>query len=409
MLLALCTLLFAYAAPAFGQFYAVDNDIDAKRRYDQVTFMTSHNAFSVTTEGWIYAQQALSIPLQLQLGVRGLMLDIHLGQGGVVEKQCRDVRRQVSKTENQCKNVTRQDCHNEKKVKEVCKEVSKEVCKNWPFPLNYACKTVTETVCTPTEVVEQVCKNVDDVVCTPVTVLEWVTETVCDVANVIPSGEKRVRLCHDSKDSNCLWTRTLQAPGHVPRPLADALTDIRKFLDGNSNAIVTLFFESYVNDKGKVDHEFAESGINKYLFDQDAWFKTHSAWPTIQAMRASNQRLVVFTGDGDDGRPNNWDYVIETEYDLGKYRACELRKESRDKVNDAKASLLTINHFYKYAFDQPYVPVAAAVVNNPVEISARIAMCKASTKRTVNFIALDFVNSAVGVWPIIKSLNTLPR
>lgn len=46
------------------------------RRYDQYCYLTAHNAYASTAEGWIYAQQSSDIPGQLADGVRGLMLDV---------------------------------------------------------------------------------------------------------------------------------------------------------------------------------------------------------------------------------------------------------------------------------------------------------------------------------------------
>jgi hypothetical protein len=48
------------------------------RRYDQVSYFTSHNAMSNEAEGWFVPNHLVPIKEQLQLGVRALMLDIHL-------------------------------------------------------------------------------------------------------------------------------------------------------------------------------------------------------------------------------------------------------------------------------------------------------------------------------------------
>lgn len=397
--------LFGYAATALGQTF--DDSLDPNRRYDQVTFLTAHNAFASTQDGWLYAQQAVSIPNQLKLGVRGFMLDLHMGQGGLIEKECRDVKRQVSKTEQQCKNVVKQDCKNEKRVKQECKQVSKKVCEWAPWPVNELCKVVTETVCTPVEVIEQVCKNVDELVCLPVTVVEWVNEKVCDGADVlIPGGEVRARVCHEKEEgNNCLLTRTVEAPLRSPKPLADALTDIRAFLDENKSAIVTIFFESYVSGSGLVDREFRESGIDKYVFNQAAMTDNgKKPWPTLQQMREMNKRLVVF-GTGKDGRPSNWDYVVETQYDLKKSPGCEIRSSTTGNVAKQNVTLLTINHFYEWSYGQPYLPGVAMAVNDGAKLKERIGLCKKDTNRWPNFIALDFVESGVGIWPIINGLN----
>jgi hypothetical protein len=52
---------------------------DLDRRFDQYTWVTTHNAFNT----WVPASQSRSIPQQLRDGVRGLSLDLHEHQGRV--------------------------------------------------------------------------------------------------------------------------------------------------------------------------------------------------------------------------------------------------------------------------------------------------------------------------------------
>lgn len=47
------------------------------RSYDQVRYVTTHNAMSNSTDGWGGPNQNLDVPAQLQAGVRGLMLDTY--------------------------------------------------------------------------------------------------------------------------------------------------------------------------------------------------------------------------------------------------------------------------------------------------------------------------------------------
>ncbi len=50
----------------------------SKLRYDEVSFLTAHNAFANFNEGWMrYMMQTWSIEEQLDHGVRGIMLDAH--------------------------------------------------------------------------------------------------------------------------------------------------------------------------------------------------------------------------------------------------------------------------------------------------------------------------------------------
>jgi hypothetical protein len=51
--------------------------------YNQMCFLTAHNAFSSKHEGWkLYNQQILNIGEQLEAGVRGFMLDVYLAKDG---------------------------------------------------------------------------------------------------------------------------------------------------------------------------------------------------------------------------------------------------------------------------------------------------------------------------------------
>jgi hypothetical protein len=54
------------------------------RRYNEVSFPTTHNAMSNTQEGWVLPNQRYDITRQLQDGVRALMLDIYNWEGEVI-------------------------------------------------------------------------------------------------------------------------------------------------------------------------------------------------------------------------------------------------------------------------------------------------------------------------------------
>ena len=54
------------------------------RRFDEVAYVTTHNAMANKADGFIGPNQNEDIPTQLADGVRGLMLDIHVDEGEVV-------------------------------------------------------------------------------------------------------------------------------------------------------------------------------------------------------------------------------------------------------------------------------------------------------------------------------------
>ena len=52
------------------------------RAYDEVSYVTTHNAMSSDERRWLAPNQGYAVPQQLSDGVRGLMLDLHVGPDG---------------------------------------------------------------------------------------------------------------------------------------------------------------------------------------------------------------------------------------------------------------------------------------------------------------------------------------
>lgn len=56
----------------------------AHKRFNEVCFLASHNAYANQHDGWRYAQQELNISEQLSYGVRAFLLDIHYYNNEIV-------------------------------------------------------------------------------------------------------------------------------------------------------------------------------------------------------------------------------------------------------------------------------------------------------------------------------------
>ncbi|MDQ8154315.1 MAG: hypothetical protein P3B98_06590 [Gemmatimonadota bacterium] len=376
-----------------------DSALPEDRRFDQVTFVTAHNAFATSQGGWIYAQQEYTLAQQLQLGVRGLMLDIYASQDAAMGELCVDVEVPKFKPERVCSSS--KVCKDVQKKKKVCRKV----CGGWD--IFGGCAWFADAVCEwVADGTEKVCEDVVSDQCVDVQVPDGTTkvkECLPDPETCVYSGENRVRLCHEeSGTTTCKLTPTKLAPGQSPKTLASALKEVKAFLDGNPKAIITIFFESTSIDSSMVAREFTESGIAPYVYRKSA----NQPWPTLKAMRESGKRLVVFSNYGRAGLPDNWQHVVETKYDLNTARACEIRTETTGNVTKfTEVPLLTINHFYPIALDQAWVPSRIQPFNADL-LKSRIGQCTTDVKRTANFIALDFVNRATAVWPIVSSLNS---
>ena len=59
------------------------NTYGTNRPFDQYAWLTAHNAFASDDYGWTHRMQSMDIPDMLDMGTRGLMLDIHNSNGGI--------------------------------------------------------------------------------------------------------------------------------------------------------------------------------------------------------------------------------------------------------------------------------------------------------------------------------------
>ena len=91
----------------------------------------------------------------------------------------------------------------------------------------------------------------------------------------------RLSLCHTS--CFLLDAGTLQS----------YLTTVKKWLDQNTNEIVTLLLTNDGGDVQGFERVFVKSGIKKYAFSPPKGMKN---WPTLQDMIAKGTRLVTFLG-----------------------------------------------------------------------------------------------------------------
>ncbi|GEM_PF-4649464 len=71
----------------------------SSQRYDEKTYLVTHNAFTVRSEGWLHSQQDQTIAQQLAGGVRGFMLDVYKYDpvAGTLTSLCDDILKTIRK------------------------------------------------------------------------------------------------------------------------------------------------------------------------------------------------------------------------------------------------------------------------------------------------------------------------
>ncbi len=185
--------------------------------------------------------------------------------------------------------------------------------------------------------------------------------------------------------------------------LVDVLGDIKVFMDENPTEIITLILESYVTaEQFAADIETA--GLLPYTHTQ----VLGEAWPTIQEMRDSNQRLVVLS-DTDDGGEEYpwymymWDFAVETHY--SNHRRTDLTCDYNR--GDAENDLFILNAFITNSLAGFGLIDSAAVVNEEVFLSNYCLQCAEETGKRPNFVTIDF-HEVGDAFAVVNSLNDLP-
>lgn len=253
-------------------------------RYDEVAYLTSHNAMSIKAEGWKAPNQDVSLAEQLDFGVRALMWDLHYD-------------------------------------------------------------------------------------------------------NSKPLGQRtnEVFLCH----ALCVIGK---------RPLLDALTELKAWLDAHPTEVMSIMFETYV-EAADVHTAFAAAGLDPYLLDHDP----AAPWPTLATVINDGTRLVVFTDSGGGGFPGYlpvWDHAVETPF------SAKVASDLSCRYNRGSASnaLFILNHFL--TDPGPRRDRAVTINANPF-LAERVASCGSEHSRPVNFVTLDFVTLGDGA-AVVAALNAPP-
>lgn len=181
------------------------------------------------------------------------------------------------------------------------------------------------------------------------------------------------------------------------RPFADALLDLREFMDCHPAEVITLILEAHI-DEARTAAAFEDAGLLPYLHAQPL----DAPWPTLRAMITSGRRMVVFTESPDVSLPWHhyayayaWDnpYSAQTPEDL----SCRVGRGEPDHA------VFILNHFLT-------APVAmrslAEMINHEPFFGERVRACQAEAGQLPNFVTVDFYD--VGdLFAVVDDLNGL--
>lgn len=215
-----------------------------------------------------------------------------------------------------------------------------------------------------------------------------------------------IALCHENEHQIGLFfggcPLTLATRLGAPPKFETFLKHVKGWLQKDPATIVTLHLENYLgtHNKEPLNALLEKTDLAKFLFKKTNTGKIEQKihWKTLEEMRRTNQRLVIFSDSKADGFINVESYR-ETKYDLDEFSDCEMRGEGRSSTSD----LFVLNHFYAFprSLMRNYVNI-----NSFETISNRIVKCCQEQGRLPNFIALDFVEQGEA-GKIISRLNKL--
>ncbi|MCX5922370.1 MAG: hypothetical protein NTX86_03510 [Candidatus Dependentiae bacterium] len=222
------------------------------------------------------------------------------------------------------------------------------------------------------------------------------------INNSIPSDLRVVLSPVIDQIKSKQWTFDL-----TNQPLTYALATIKKYLDDNRDAVITLFLNIF--DLTQMQQTFLQAldqtGIMQYALAQS----TQQPWPTIQDMINSNKRLVLFTDQaalhnlaGYPGLLFADDFVYSGAYSFSSIDelnndSCSLvavnpnaawyRKLSYSNINDDN-TLFELNHYITSGIAGSQA--LAQQANTYASQQAHIGQCKNIIQKLPNLLNLDF-------------------
>jgi hypothetical protein len=190
--------------------------------------------------------------------------------------------------------------------------------------------------------------------------------------------------------------------------LVDGLAEIRAFLDARPAEVISFIIETDADTGGReaqIRDAFDASGLLPYAHTQTPG----APWPTLAAMIAANQRLVVLTDDASpntgcdaSGTPCPWyqylwsTFAVETRYTYSKASDFSCADNRGEPGND----LFILNHFLTNNIGAPQF---ARQVNHDPLLSARARECWAAQNHIPNFVTVDFYE----IGSVLRTANLL--
>jgi hypothetical protein len=180
--------------------------------------------------------------------------------------------------------------------------------------------------------------------------------------------------------------------------LSDYLTNVKAWMDSNTNDVVTLLIVNSDNLLPTAyDAVFKAVGVDTLSYSPTSSALPESGWPTLGSMIDSGTRLVTFLDNAADFTSvpyliDEFTNMWETAFDVTDPAFdCNVNRSN----GDTTTQMYLINHFLdEVVLGQPAPDVAQANVTNSASgtgsLGAQVDTCVAANGRNPNFMLVDF-------------------
>lgn len=189
------------------------------------------------------------------------------------------------------------------------------------------------------------------------------------------------------------------------------LQRIVDFLGANRNEFVTVFLEDYVSADVLRAELARVNGLQNVLYRPDQTGVRQNGWPTMADLRSRNQRLLIFTDHGADGRESSGvqyqrDWTVENYWSMGGGTGAS-DWSCYSRWNDIPLSrteggfrrLFVMNHFRD-------VPMTGTVTDDNTKLANRAQrFCEPAARKKPTFLAVDHYHLG-NPRAAVDSLNT---
>jgi hypothetical protein len=288
------------------------------RRFDEFSYVMTHNAHTNKDDNAVYAQQMHSVSSQLSSGVRGLMLDIH-------------------RWDNPFGDDDLYLCHGDESLEVAGVDLGK-IC-GLPFlnPNNLAPGAPEATLAI------------------------FVPAAITCLIGVVTVNPLLLPSCVAAAATYGAYTIADQTER---RKFEDTLDEIKAFLDANPSQIVTVVIEDVGDTSADlIWGDLGDAGLQSYVYDPkvDAPDGTTGCWGTPAYMASIGKRLIVTQQSGTEGHTgkvlSQSDFTVENGYNIGVGPSnydptCTARSAGFGPLSDRSRKIFIMNHFGEIVLPQ---------------------------------------------------------